>query len=72
MGWYPYIVLMVIEPPPIYDRLTFATHFAKIYGDCKNSNEVKAKLKESISVEVIWQGDVIKYTKSARTRKCKL
>ena len=36
---------------------SFATHFAKICGDCKNSNAVKAKLKEAISVKVIWQGD---------------
>ena len=51
---------------------SFATHFAKICGDCKNSNAVKAKLKEAISVEVIWQGDAIKCTKSARTRDCRL
>ena len=51
---------------------SFATHFAKTCGDCKNSNAVKAKLKEAISVEVIWQGDAIKCTKSARTRECKL
>lgn len=51
---------------------SFATHFAKICGDCKNSNAVKAKLKEAISVKVIWQGDAIKCTKSARTRNCKL
>ena len=42
---------------------SFATHFAKIWGDCKNT---KAK------VEVIWQGDAIKCTKLACTRGCKL
>ena len=51
---------------------SFAHHFAQICGDCTNSNQVYAKLKENISVEVIWQGDSIQCTKSARTRDCKL
>ena len=51
---------------------SFANHFAQICGDCTNSNHVRAKLKQNVSVEVIWQGDSIKCTKSARTRDCRI
>ena len=47
-------------------------HFAKLCGDCTNSNHSRAKLKQVVSVEVIWQGEPIQCTKSARTRACKI
>ena len=51
---------------------SFANHFAQICGDCTTSNHVRAKIKQDVSVEVIWQGDSIKCTKSARTRDCRI
>ena len=51
---------------------SFAQHFAKQCGNCENSNQIKAKLKQLVSVEVIWQGEAIQCTKSARTRDCKI
>eukprot|EP00984_Skeletonema_dohrnii_P010737 scaffold4213_cov78-Skeletonema_dohrnii-CCMP3373.AAC.1 len=51
---------------------SFAYHFAKLCGDCTNSNRSRAKLKQVVSVEVIWQGKPIQCTKSARTRACKI
>jgi len=51
---------------------SFAYHFAKLCGDCTNSNQSRAKLKQVVSVEVIWQGEPIQCTKSARTRACKI
>ena len=51
---------------------SFANYFAQICGNCTNSNHVREKLKQDISVAVIWQGDSVKCTKSARTRDCRL
>eukprot|EP00984_Skeletonema_dohrnii_P021597 scaffold10835_cov137-Skeletonema_dohrnii-CCMP3373.AAC.2 len=51
---------------------SFAYHFAKLCRDCTNSNRSRAKLKQVVSVEVIWQGEPIQCTKSARTRACKI
>ncbi len=47
-------------------------HFAQICGNCTNSNHVREELKHDVSVELIWQRDPIKCTKSARTRDCRL
>ncbi len=57
---------------PLMATNSFANHFAQICGDCTNSNHVSAKLKQDVSIEVIWQGDPIKCMKSARTRDCRI
>ena len=50
----------------------FAKHFAKHCRYCKNSNEVKAKLKEIVNPRIIWKGDRIQCMKSVRTMQCKI
>ena len=51
---------------------SFAKHFANKYRDCKNSNQVREKLKEIVEPSIIWQGDRIRCMKSARTAQCKI
>jgi hypothetical protein len=50
----------------------FAIHFAQHCRDARNSNEVRAKLKEIIVPTIIWQGDQIRRMKSTKTMQCKL
>ena len=50
----------------------FAKNFAKHCCYCKNSNEVRAKLKEIVNPRIIWKGDQIQCMKSVRTMQCKI
>ena len=50
----------------------FSKHFANHCRDCKNSNEVKARMKEIMEPRILWQGDRIQCMKSSRTMQCKL
>ena len=49
---------------------SFAKHFADQCRNCKNSNQVKAKLKEIVEPSILWQGERIRCMKSARTAQC--
>ena len=53
-----------------------ADAFAKFAGnlcrDCKNKNEVNAKLKRMMKVKIVYKGDRIKCGKSQKTLNCRL
>ena len=50
----------------------FAKHFAHLCRDCRNYNEVRAKMKEIMQPKIVWKGERIQCMKSARTSRCKL
>ena len=50
----------------------FAKHFAHLCRDCRNYNEVRAKMKEIMQPQIVWKGERIQCMKSARTSRCKL
>ena len=50
----------------------FAKHFAQHCRNATNSNQTRAMLKKIVTPKVIWQGDCIRCTKSARTLQCKI
>jgi len=50
----------------------FAKYHANRCRDLNSSSEVKAKLKETIEVKILWQGDRLKCMNSARTPHCRL
>ena len=51
---------------------SFAKHFANLCRECRNQNQVRAKMKEIMIPSIIWHGDSIRCMKSACTAKCKL
>ena len=51
---------------------SFSKHFAQHCRDCKNSNEVKVKLKDLMVPKILWQGSQIGCMKTACTLNCKL
>ena len=50
----------------------FAKHFAHLCRDCRNYNEVRAKMKEIMQPQIVWKGERIQCMKSVRTSRCKL
>ncbi len=50
----------------------FSKHFAEHCRNCRNSNNVKAVLKDIVEPIILWQGDRICCMKSARTHNCKI
>ena len=50
----------------------FAKHFADHCRESRNSNAVRAKLKEIVEPSILWQGDRIRCMKSARSYNCKI
>ena len=50
----------------------FSKHFANLCRKCKNSNEVRAKMKTLIIPTTLWQGDRIRCMKSSRTLQYKI
>ena len=51
---------------------SFAKNFVHLCRDWKNSNEVRAFMKENLKTKIIWQGDPIQCMKTSRTMQCKL
>ena len=50
----------------------FAKHFAEHCRVCRNSNEVKARLKQIVKPTILWQDKVFRCMKSAQTLNCKI
>ena len=51
---------------------SFSRHFSTYCFDCKNSNQVRTKLKGILDVNILWQGKRIQCMKTARTRDCRI
>ena len=51
---------------------SFAKHFANLCRECRNLNQVRAKMKKIMIPSIIWQGDSIRCMKSACTARCSL
>ena len=53
-----------------FNMKAISNDFAKLCWDCTSSNQVRIRMKKLMSLAIIWQGNRIKWTKTAMTNLC--